>query len=102
MILKVDVQGAATVRRMAPEALSIFLVPHTFAELEQRLTQRMTESDAERELRLRTAREELEQVQLFDYRVVNRDQCLDRAIQEIDAIITAEKCRVSPRLVQLL
>jgi guanylate kinase len=102
VILKVDVQGAATVRRLAPEALGIFLVPHTFAELEQRLTLRMTESPLERELRLRVAREELEQVRLFDYRVVNRDHCLEQAIRDIDAIIAAEKCRVSPRLVQLL
>ncbi|MFQ6030010.1 MAG: guanylate kinase [Dehalococcoidia bacterium] len=102
VILKVDVQGAATVRNLAPEALSIFLVPGSFQELEHRLAQRMTETPQDMELRLQVARKELEQVHHFDYRVVNRDNCLDQAIRDIDAIIAAEKCRVVPRVVQML
>jgi guanylate kinase len=102
VILKVDVQGAATVRRLAPEAVSIFMVPSSFAELRRRLAQRMTESSPEMELRLQVARNELAQVHHFDYRVVNRDNCLDQTIADIDAIIAAEKCRVVPRVVQLL
>ena len=77
-------------------------MPGSFQELEQRLAHRMTETSREMELRLQVARQELEQVSLFDYRVVNRDDCLERAINDIDAIIAAEKCRVSPRLVQML
>ena len=53
-------------------------------------------------LRLRTAQEELAHIGQFQYRVINRDNCLDQAVAEIDAIITAEKCRVAPRLVQFL
>jgi guanylate kinase len=102
VILKIDVQGAATVRRLAPEAVFIFLVPESLEELRRRLGQRMTESSQELELRLRVARDELARVSEFDYRVVNRDGCLDQAIAEIEAIIAAEKCRVVPRLVQLL
>ncbi len=102
VILKIDVQGAETVRRLAPEAVFIFMVPASFEELERRLTQRMTESSRELELRLGVAREELERINEFDYRVLNCDGCLDQAVADIDAIISAEKCRVVPRNVQLL
>ena len=102
VILKVDVQGAATVRRLAPEAVSIFMLPGSFQELQDRLAERMTETSPEMERRLKVAREELRQVGDFDYRVVNSTGHLDRAVADIDAIIAAEKCRVVPRLVQLL
>ncbi len=102
VILKVDVQGAATVRRLAPESVSIFMMPDSYDELTSRLTGRMSENSPEMELRLNAAREEMAQIQQFDYRVVNRDNKLDQAIAEIDAIIAAEKCRVAPRLVQIL
>lgn len=102
VILKVDVQGADTVRKLAPEALFIFLVPGSFDELRDRLALRMTEKPSEIDLRLSIARSELGRVADYDYRVVNHDQKLDQAISEIDAIITAEKCRVHPRLVRLL
>ena len=101
VILKVDVQGAETVRKIAPEAVFIFMVPGTFEELKGRLSQRMTESSTEMDLRLLTARKELGRMDEFDYRVVNRDGRLDQAINNIDAIIAAEKCRVVPRRVPL-
>jgi guanylate kinase len=102
VILKIDVQGAETVRGLAPEAVSIFMVPGDFHELSSRLAKRTTESSPEMELRLRMARQELDRVREFDYRVVNRDGQLDQVISDIDAIIAAEKCRVVPRMVQLL
>jgi len=102
VILKVDVQGADTVRRIAPEALFIFMVPGSFDELRDRLTQRMTERPSEIDLRLSIAWSELGRVAEYDYRVVNRDDQLDQVISEIDAIITAEKCRVRPRKVDSL
>ncbi len=102
VILKVDVQGAGTIRRLAPEAVFIFMVPGSFDELPRRLAQRMTESSPEMELRLAVARGELARAEEFEYRVVNRDDCLDQAIAEIDAIVTAEKCRMVPRIVQLI
>ena len=102
VFLKIDVQGAATIRRMAPEALLIFLMPPSLEELRQRLTGRMTESVEDLERRLRTAEEELAQVHHFDYRVVNPQGQLERAAADIDAIVAAEKCRVAPRMVQLL
>ena len=97
VVLKVDVQGAETVRRLAPEAVFIFMVPGTMDELRQRLAQRMTESSPDMELRLRVAQAELDRIGEFEFRVVNRDGGLDQAIEAIDAIIGAEKFRVTPR-----
>ena len=102
VILKIDVQGADTVRRLAPGAVFIFMLPGSFQELLQRLSGRMTESSPEMDLRLKTAGEELKQASQFEYRVVNRDGNLARAVAEIDAIIAAEKCRTEPRQAGLI
>ncbi len=102
VILKLDVQGAATVQQLAPEALSIFMVPASLDELRRRLARRMTESSPEMELRLQVAQEELARINDFDYRVVNRDGNLEQAISDIDSIIAAEKCRMVPRVVEPL
>ena len=102
VILKIDIQGAATIRKLAPEALLIMMVPASYAELRNRLNQRMSESAPDLELRLQTAKEELAQTSQFDYRVINRDGELERAIVEIDSLITAEKCRVVPRVGQFI
>lgn len=102
VILKIDVQGAAAIRGLAPEAVLIFLIPPSMTDLRQRLQGRMTESAPELTRRLRTAEDELSRIREYDYRVVNEQGGLERAAAEIDAIISAEKCRVTPRLVQLL
>ncbi|MFB3097646.1 MAG: guanylate kinase, partial [Dehalococcoidia bacterium] len=102
VILKIDVQGAETVRGLIPEAVSIFMLPASLDELRARLVRRMTETSPDTELRLKVAEEELARVSEFDYRVVNRDNCLEQAILDIDAIISAEKCRMKPRMAQLL
>lgn len=101
VILKIDVQGAETVRRLAPEAVFIFMAPGSFEELRKRLSLRMTESSVEMERRLNIAKEELAMADKFDYRVVNKDGGLDRTVADIDAIIAAEKCRVKPRNINL-
>lgn len=97
VIVKVDVQGVATIKKNAPESIAVFLSTPTLQELETRLRNRKTESAADLELRLKTASEELKQVPLFDYIVMNREGELDRAVGDIRAIITAEKSRVKPR-----
>ena len=102
VILEIDVQGAATIRQIAPEALTIFVMPPSMDELRGRLAGRGTEDAAEMERRLHEASVELGRMHEFDYRVVNRNGKLDNAVREIDAIIAAEKCRVNPRLVQFL
>ncbi len=102
VILEIDVQGAATVRGIAPDALTIFVMPATLEELRNRLAARGTEDETEMQRRLQEATVELDRIGEFDYRVVNRDGQLNAAVHEIDAIITAEKCRVKPRFVQML
>ena len=102
VILKVDVQGADTVRELAPEALFIFMIPSSLDELKSRLTKRETETPTQVALRLSNAQSELGRVGEFDYRVVNREGQLEQAVAEIDAIITAEKCRTRPRVVDFL
>ncbi len=100
-IVKVDVQGAATIKKILPQAVFIFLIPPSMEELATRLKQRRTESSFDAALRIKIAGEEIEQLPLFDYVVVNRQGKIDRAVAEIKAIITAEKCRVAPREVAL-
>lgn len=100
-IVKVDIQGAATIKKIVPQALFIFLIPPSMAELVIRLKQRHTESPSELTLRLKMAETEMKQLPLFDYIVVNRGNEIDRAVADIQAIITAEKCRVTPREITL-
>ena len=102
VILKIDVQGAATVRQMAPNALFIFMVPGSFQDLKDRLAQRMTESNPEMELRLKTAAAELEQAKDFDRQVVNSQDKLEQAVADIDRAIAEERQRQGRTPIQLL
>jgi guanylate kinase len=101
VIVKIDVQGAATIRKICPQAVLIFLVTPYMEELEKRLKQRRTETAAELELRLKTAAEELQQLKMFDYVVVNRPGEIEKAVADIQAIIVAEKCRTTPREISI-
>ena len=101
VIIRIDVQGAATIKQTVPEAVFIFLIPPSMEELTARLTSRLTESPADLALRLETAKEEMSQLSQFDYVVVNKDGELDRTVSSIQAIITAEKYRVTPRRIAL-
>ena len=101
VLLKADVQGAATMKRLAPEAVFIFLVAPSLEELDRRLQDRKTESTTDVNLRLRTARAEMGHQPMFDYVVVNRDNALDDAVAEIEAIIAKERQRQPPRRVSL-
>lgn len=101
VVLRINVDGAATVKRIAPEAVFIFLAPASPDELRRRLTLRRTDSPEEIEARLAVAATEMEQVGNFDYVVINHEDRLDEAVNQIRAIITAEKQRVFPRRVSL-
>ena len=101
VVMRLDVQGAATIRELCPEALLIFLTTDTEEELVERLKARKTESEPELKLRIATARRELKRVQEFDYVVVNRDDQLDKTVDSIEAIIQAEHYRVKHRKVTL-
>ena len=100
VILRVDVQGAATIRSIMPEAVLIFLTS-PLMEYEERLKQRQTESDGERRLRMGRIDGEMKSLPLFDYMVMNHQGKLDSAVSQIMSIVTAEKCRVNRRLVKL-
>jgi guanylate kinase len=101
VVLRIDVQGAETVRSLCPEALLIFLTTRDEEELARRLRKRRTESTESLALRLATARREYEKIDLFDYVVVNADGELDAAVDTIEAIIRAEHHRTRPRQVRL-
>lgn len=101
VIMRIDVQGAATIRGLYPQALLIYLSTRSEEELVQRLKARKTESPEKLELRLDTAREELQQVELFDYYVINTEKKLDQTVDTIVGIIHAEHHRTSPRQVQI-
>jgi guanylate kinase len=94
VVVKVDVQGAATIKRAVPKAVFIFVAPPSMAELEERLRQRKTESLDGLAVRLKAAKEEMKKVTLFDYVVVNREGQVALAVSEIEAIIAAERLRV--------
>ena len=101
VILRIDVQGAATIRKLVPEAVLIFLTAPSEKELLRRLKRRKTETPEELERRIATVREEMKRLPEFDYVVVNRDGALDEAVKTIAAIITAEKCRVKQRKIEI-
>ena len=101
VILKIDVQGAATIRKLLPDAVLIFLTLPGIEDYEQRLRQRKTESDAELKVRLGRVGEEMKSLPLFDYLVLNNQGELDAAVANIRAIVAAEKCRVNPRILEL-
>jgi len=101
VIMRVDVQGAATIREIVPQACLIFLTAQNEAELIQRLQHRKTESPEELLKRIETARQELQRIDEFDYVVLNRNSHLEEAVDTILAIIRAEHHRTSPRKVTL-
>lgn len=101
VILRVDVQGAATIKRLIPEAVFIFLSTNTEEELVERLSQRHTESPESLRIRIATAREEMARIPEFDYVVVNETDRLDNAVRDVIGIIRAEHCRVQQRAIAL-
>ena len=101
VIMRVDVQGAATIKKISPQACLIFLTAQNEAELIERLERRKTETPAGLQKRIATAREELQRMHEFDYVVPNRDSHLDEAVDTILAIIRAEHHRTAPQKVIL-
>ncbi len=101
VIMRIDVQGAETVRKLAKDALLIFLTPQNEEELINRLENRNTEDNESLKLRIATTRQEYNKIELFDYIVVNKDEQLMVAVDMIEAIIKAEQQRVHQRDVEL-
>lgn len=101
VLMRIDVQGAETVRRLAPEALMIFITTESEEDLVHRLETRKTETPDSLAIRIATARKELKRVGVFDYLIINREFHLDETVEIIRSIIQAEHHRVVPRKVKL-
>lgn len=95
VILDIEVQGAANVRAKCPGAVLVFIVPPTYEELERRLRGRGTDTDEVIRKRLDRALEEINEVGMYDYLVINDE--VAKAANELDAIMTAAQCRTANR-----
>ncbi len=101
VIMRVDPQGAATLKKKIPNATFIFLAAESEEVIMRRLRARRTESDEAFNLRMTIARNELKRIHEFDYLVVNQEGKIDRTVEQILAITEAEKCRVHRKPIQL-
>ncbi len=94
VIMRVDVQGAATVRKLIPNVITVFLQTPTEADLIKRLIERESENSEGLKLRIATARKEMERISEFDYCVVNADNEVEKAVEHILSIVDAARSRV--------
>ncbi len=101
VVMRVDVQGAAKIRSLSPDAILIFLTTQDEEEIVDRLRVRKSETPEGLNLRIAMARQELKRISEFDYVVVNRDGELDETVDTIAAIIHAEHHRVNQKKVTL-
>jgi len=101
VVMRLDVQGAATIRKLCPDALMIFLSVENEEEMLNRLQERKTETPEGLKLRIATARQEMANIDSFDYVVINRENHLDETVDTIISIILAEHHRVKQRKVTL-
>ncbi len=101
-ILEIEVKGSLEIREqnLAPSrSILIFIIPQSFATLEERLRRRQTESEKELKQRLDIAKSEVRQIQKYNYWVSNPEDSVQQAVNQIQAIITAERCRIDEELV---
>jgi len=101
VVMRVDIQGADTVKGLIPEAVTIFLTCESEDELIARLHERRTESETALQSRLDAAHQEMARLPYFDYAVVNRRNALDEAVDDVIAIMRAEHCRAVPKEISL-
>ena len=99
VILDIEIQGAEQVHRRRPEAIRIYVAPPSWAELERRLNGRGTEDMEKVRRRLERGKEEFAVARDFDYFVIN--DTVDRAVEELRAILLAEHCRPDERITQI-
>ena len=101
VIMRLDVQGAMTIRKLCPDAVLIFLTAASKEEWLQRLIDRRSETPDELALRIETAEKEYALIEDFDYLVVNSHMNIEQTISDIQAIISTEHLRTKPRKVEL-
>ncbi|MFW5787805.1 MAG: guanylate kinase [Halanaerobiales bacterium] len=91
IILEIDIQGARQVKKKYPNAVFIFLVPPSFSELKDRLKKRNTENEESKKIRLENAKEEIAEIDQYDYQIVNDK--VKNAVKEIKNIIKKEQTK---------
>ena len=101
VIMRVDVQGAATIKQLLPNAVFVFLSVESEESLTRRLRERRSESTDSLKLRIATARQEIKRVNEFNYYVVNPHSEPETAVDKLLGIIAAEKCRVDQTPIEL-
>jgi len=101
VVMRLDVQGAATIRHLAPEAVLVFLIADSEEEMVRRLRGRQTDTEDAIKMRVATARQELKRMDEFDYCVLNPQGNVEAAVDRALAIIEAEHARVRQRRVEL-
>ncbi|HNC41769.1 MAG TPA: guanylate kinase [Nitrosomonas sp.] len=97
ILMEIDYQGAQQVRKAFPQAISIFILPPSYAQLEERLKQRGQDDQKTISRRLANVREEVSHLNEFDYVVVNNE--LQEAIKDVNCIIKAERLRIMRQLI---
>lgn len=97
-LIKADVQGALTIMKLEPSVLSIFIMPESKTDLENRLNKRMTESKQSLKVRLDTAISEINQAQNFEFIVYNKEAHIEQTIEEIEKIILEAKRSANKRV----
>tara|TARA_A100001037_G_scaffold56833_1_gene49141 strand:+ start:13244 stop:13852 length:609 start_codon:yes stop_codon:yes gene_type:complete len=90
-LIKADIQGANAIMNLEPSVLSIFIMPDSTSDLENRLKKRMTESKKDLKLRLDTAKNEIDQAGNFDFIVYNKEHRIDETLKQIQEIILEAK-----------
>lgn len=96
VIIKVDVQGAATLKRKIPNAIFIFLMPPSIDELEERLKKRNADSENSVNIRIGKAEEELKVREMFNHIVVNTKGDLDKTVQSVKELINKSRGKMGP------
>ena len=94
LLLEIEVEGAANIRRLRPDAVLIMLLPPSFSVQEKRLRGRGTETEEKIRARLARSRAELDCLHLYDYMVLNRDNGAEDCAEDVRAIVRAERCAV--------
>ena len=94
LLREIEVEGAANIRRLRPDAVLIMLLPPSFSVQEKRLRGRGTETEEKIRARLARSRAELDCLHLYDYMVLNRDNGAEDCAEDVRAIVRAERCAV--------
>jgi guanylate kinase len=102
VIIKVDVQGALSIKKAVSGAIFIFIVPPSESVLYERLINRGYISEEDLQRRFSIARDEMNKIDYFDYVVENNTDNIDLAVSNINSIIAAERCRVNPEPIHII